>query len=337
MVLKLHFSLYGMHQSPQIFYKYLEEKLCAQGLLLSELDPCLFVGNKVIAVLHVDDVLLYAKDESHIYSLLEELRKPGIVICKEGMAEGFLVVTIHCEVTPSGPHITLTQTGLAKRIIEAIGLCSSFSTPISTPAEKAPLPKETNGPPATESFNYAAVVGMMLYLSGHSRPYIAFAVHHHHHQYTRYTLCPTRKHELALILIGCYLKCTMNQGLIMSPLDKPFIDCYSDADFAGLYGCEDAQDPHCARSRAGYAILAFGCPVLWVSCLMPEIALSTMETEYCALSMSCKDLFPVADMIRELSKAVSLGDDFGAKLHIKVHEDNVGALTLPLASWSHAA
>jgi hypothetical protein len=45
--------------------------------------------------------------------------------------------------------------------------------------------------------------------------------------------------------------------------------------------------------------------------------------------MSCKDLFlPVADMIRELSKAVGLCDDFGAKLHIKVHEDNVGALTL---------
>ena len=63
---------------------------------------------------------------------------------------------------------------------------------------------------------------------------------------------------------------------------------------------------------------------------MPEIALSTMEAEYCALSMSCKDLFPIADQVRALSKAVGLRDDFGARLHIKVHEDNVGALTLAL-------
>jgi hypothetical protein len=218
----------------------------------------------------------------------------------------------------------LTQPGLTKRIIEALGLCSNFSTSIGTPVEKAPLPKDADAPPATESFNYAAVVGMLLYLNGHSRPDIAFAVH----QCARYTFCPTRKHELALIRIGRYLKGTMNQGLIMSPSNKPSIDCYPDADFAGLYGYEDKQDPHCARSRAGYVILAFGCPVLWVSRLMSEIALSTMEAEYCALSMSCKDLFPVADMIWELSKAVGLGDDFGAKLHIKVHEENVGALTL---------
>jgi hypothetical protein len=120
----------------------------------------------------------------------------------------------------------------------------------------------------------------------------------------------------------------MDKGLIMSPSDKPCVDCYPDADFAGLYGYEDVQDPHCARSRTGYVILAFGCPVLWSSRLQTELALSTMEAEYVAMSSACKDLFPVVDVIRELSKAVGLGDDFDTKFHIKVHEDNVGALTL---------
>ena len=135
---------------------------------------------------------------------------------------------------------------------------------------------------------------------------------------------------MALIRIGRYLKVkgTLDKGLILKPSKEPCIDCYPDADFAGLYGYEDVQDPHCARSRAGYVILAFGCPILWVSCLMSEIALSTMEAEYCALSMACKDLFPIADRVRALSKAVGLGDDFGSRLNIKVHEDNVGALTL---------
>ena len=120
----------------------------------------------------------------------------------------------------------------------------------------------------------------------------------------------------------------MNRGLIMTPSEEPKVDCYPDADFAGLYGHEDAQDPHCARSRTGYVILAFGCPVLWRSKLQTEIALSTMEAEYVAISTSCRDLFPVVDMIKELSRTVGLSDDFVSKIHVKIHEDNVGALTL---------
>ena len=324
LVLQLHYSLYGMRQSPRNFYRYFKDKLQAQGLLASDLDPCLFIGDKVIAVLYVDDVLLYARDDADIDSLLEALRASGIAIRREGSAEGFLGVTVERTETASGSSITLTQAGLTKRIIEALGLCSHFSTSISTPAEAAPLPKDANGAPAAESFNYAAVVGMLLYLSGHSRPDIAFAVH----QCARYTFCPKRKHELALIRIGRYLKGTMDKGLIMSPSDMPSVDCYPDADFAGLYGYEDVQDPHCARSRTGYVILAFSCPVLWVSRMQTELALSTMEAEYVAMSSACKDLFPVVDVIRALSVAVGLGDDFDTKFHIKVHEDNVGALTL---------
>jgi len=165
---------------------------------------------------------------------------------------------------------------------------------------------------------------MLLYLSGHSRPDIAFAVH----QCARYTFHPTRCHELVLIHIGRYLKGTMDKGLIMSPSTQPRVDCYPDADFAGLYGHEDSLDPHCARSRTGYVILAFGCPVLWRSRLQTEMALSTMEVEYVALSMACKDLLPLVAVIRELSTAVGLDASFTSNIQCKIHEDNVGALTL---------
>eukprot|EP00804_Cyclotella_cryptica_P019462 CCRYP_006640-RC/>CCRYP_006640-RC protein AED:0.46 eAED:0.41 QI:0/-1/0/1/-1/0/1/0/84 len=76
----------------------------------------------------------------------------------------------------------------------------------------------------------------------------------------------------------------------MTPTSQPCVDFYPDADFAGLYGHEDSQDPHYACSCTGYVILAFGCPVLWRSRLQTEIALSTMEAEYVALSTMCKDL-----------------------------------------------
>ncbi|KAL7480099.1 hypothetical protein ACHAW6_005808 [Cyclotella cf. meneghiniana] len=79
----------------------------------------------------------------------------------------------------------------------------------------------------------------------------------------------------------------------MFPSDDPCIACYPDADFAGLYGHEDSQDPHYTHSRTGFLIIVFNCSILWKSKLQREIALSTMEAEYVALSTSCKDLFPI--------------------------------------------
>eukprot|EP00804_Cyclotella_cryptica_P028871 CCRYP_008449-RA/>CCRYP_008449-RA protein AED:0.34 eAED:0.34 QI:0/0/0/0.5/1/1/2/0/327 len=274
----------------------------------------------MVVVVYVDDLLIYAKTNSAINALISRLQAAGICTRREGTAEGFLGVDIVC----SGSTITLLQVGLTKSIIEAVGLSSSLSTSIGTPAETSPLPKDADGTPASGSFNYPAAVGMLLYLSGHSRPDIAFSVH----QCARYTFHSTRRHELALIRIGRYLKGTMDKGLIMTPTSQPCEHCYPDADFAGLYGHEDSRDPHCARSRTGYVILAFGCPVLWRSRLQTEIALSTMEAEYVALSTVCKDLLPVVAVIRELSAAVGLDSSFTSNIHCKVHEDNVGALTL---------
>jgi hypothetical protein len=49
-------------------------------------------------------------------------------------------------------------------------------TPKWTPAEAAPLVKVAEGAPATGAFSYSSVVGMLLYLSGHTCPDIAYAV-----------------------------------------------------------------------------------------------------------------------------------------------------------------
>jgi hypothetical protein len=56
--------------------------------------------------------------------------------------------------------------------------------------------------------------------------------------------------------------------------------------------------------------------------------MSTMEEEYVALSTACKDLLPLVAVIRELSADVGLDDSFTSNIHCKIHEDNVGALTL---------
>ena len=72
--------------------------------------------------------------------------------------------------------------------------------------------------------------------------------------------------------------------MILSPSSTLNVDCYVDADFAGLWKSEDPHDPISVKSRSGHLITFTGCPLLWSSELQTQIALSTMEAEYIALS-----------------------------------------------------
>ncbi len=127
------------------------------------------------------------------------MKTKDIALHKVGTAEDYLGVDIQRD----SNKITFTQIGLTKRIIEALGLDSKFTTAVATPAEKAALGKDVDGPPASGQINYASVIGMLLYL-GHSCPDIAFATH----QCACYTFAPKQSHEEALKRIGCYLKGT---------------------------------------------------------------------------------------------------------------------------------
>ncbi len=53
-----------------------------------------------------------------------------------------------------------------------------------------------------------------------------------------------------------------------------------------------------------------------------------MEAEYVALSTSCKDLFPIIDTTKEIYMVLEVHLHDITNLHIKIHEDNAGALTL---------
>ena len=71
------------------------------------------------------------------------------------------------------------------------------------------------------------------------------------------------------------------------------------ADFAGLWGQEDPLDPICVRSRTGFVITMANCPLVWVSKLQTEIALSTLHAEYVTLSQSLREFLPLKDFVKE--------------------------------------
>ena len=135
--------------------------------------------------------------------------------------------------------------------------------------------KDSDGPAACGSFSYSSVVVMLIYLSGHTFPGIAYAVN----CCARYMFCPNHSYETALKRIGRYLKATWDQGLILNPSSNVYkLDCYPDADFSGMYGHELLKYPACIRIRTGFFITFPGCPVYLESKLQTGTALLKMES-----------------------------------------------------------
>jgi len=93
-------------------------------------------------------------------------------------------------------------------------------------------------------YSYPSVIGMLQYLQAHSHPEITFAISScaqfsHHTQHS---------HEVAVECICQYLKATQDEGLILQPTGLFDIECFVDADFAGLWPYKDKHDPSCIKS-----------------------------------------------------------------------------------------
>jgi hypothetical protein len=320
-VLKLHKSLYGLKQAPRNFFLYLKEKLESIGFeSQTDIDPCLFVSEKVICLVYVDDTLFYSAKEEFIDSTILKLKESGMDLEVEGEVAGFLGV--HIQKDAKEGTISLTQTGLIKRIIEAAGATHLPTKYI--PAEWVPLVKDEAGDGVNGTFNYSSVIGMLQYLQNHTRPDITYAVS----QCARFVHFPRKSHEDAVIRICQYLKGTQERGLIMKPTEKLKIDCFVDADFAGLWPHEDKADSSCVKSCTGYVIKLSNCPVIWGSRLQGEIALSTMEAEYNALSLSMRELLPFKELVNSVGSIVGFEKNEVTTIKTTVWEDNVGAWTL---------
>jgi hypothetical protein len=171
-VLELDKSLYGLRQAPLTWYEHLKAGLERHGFQMSSLDPCLFIHEHMICIVYVDDCLFFARDEHKIDELLDALKADDFAFTIEQSVEAFLGIQIR--VNEEGV-VTMTQPGLIEKILDTLGLQDCATK--ATPAEVQPLRSDVDGPTRQEQWNYASVVGMLMYVSSSTRPDIQFAVH----------------------------------------------------------------------------------------------------------------------------------------------------------------
>jgi len=174
------------------------------------------------------------------------------------------------------------------------------------------------------TWEYRSVIGKLNFLEKSTRPDISYAVH----QCARFSIDPKVTHTEAVLRIGQYLLATRDKGFIMAPKSHLF-DCWVDADFAGNWAKEcDPFDIDNVRSRSGFIIDYAGVPIIWQSKLQGEIALSTTEAEFYALSTSLRECIPLINLMKEFVEQEFFHATITPTVHCHVFEDNSGALEM---------
>ena len=85
----------------------------------------------------------------------------------------------------------------------------------------------------------------------------------------------------------------------LKPKNDTF-DCWVDGSQTGEWKKKTATDnPDTAKSQTGYVIMFAGCPLIWSSKLQTDIALSSTEAEYIALSTVTWEVTHLIDFVRE--------------------------------------
>lgn len=136
---------------------------------------------------------------------------------------------------------------------------------------------------------------------------------------------PSSKHLLAAKRVLRYLQGTSTYGIMYRP--PPLrLQGYSDADWAG--------DIDTRRSTTGYIVMLNNGAIAWKSRRQPTVALSTMESEYMALTEATKELKWIRTLLAELGH--SNGNSNGDEPPTDLFSDNQSAIALAKNPVSHA-
>ncbi|UYV69157.1 hypothetical protein LAZ67_6002607 [Cordylochernes scorpioides] len=181
--------------------------------------------------------------------------------------------------------MTLSQSNYIEELLQRFRLqdAKGVSTPMETNLDLS-VRKNRN---SNERFPYRELIGGLSYLSQRTRPDIAYAVG----ILSRYCDNYTRKHWEAGKRVLRYLKSTKDFGITYRSTGKPLI-AFSDASWAS-----DIVD---RKGVSGHLIILAGAPIIWRSTKQTVTALSTMESEYIALSSAVKDITWVRNLMEQL-------------------------------------
>lgn len=287
MVLRLKKALYGLRQSPRVWYGKFTREMKQMGFRVSVCDPCVFIhdGAGVIVAIWVDDLLLFGKDEAEIRGIKAKL-SATFKMTDEGACSFYLGM----HVTKDSDGVMLHQEAYAYQVLDRFGLRQAPEAQHPTDGSTKNLRANTQAQTSPAfRLDYQSRVGSLMWESQVSRPDIAFVTN----LCARFNANPSQAHMDAVNGIYAYLKATPTLGLhFRAGESQPLLVGYVDSDYAG---CLDTR-----RSTTGWIFMLGGSPVSWCSQRQKTVSTSTLEAEYVAAAEATKEAVWLRTFINDL-------------------------------------
>ena len=116
---------------------------------------------------------ILGRDEADIHELALALQEEVFDLEQEDGSDGSLLVKLVRNSETS--FLEMWQDGLIGRVVDALVLEDGVSKDKWTPDESKTLVKDEDGLKLFGSFSFSRVVVIILYLAGHTHPYICYA------------------------------------------------------------------------------------------------------------------------------------------------------------------
>ena len=332
LVCKLKRALYGLRQSPRMWYERIHCFLLSKGYTRSDNDHNMYSkgegDEKTLLVVYVDDLFITGGDDVEISWIKQELKKE-FDISDLGLVNRYLGVNFQRFLHGYFLH----QTQYALQILEEQGMTDCKPEHIPLPAGLVLL--TDMDAPAVDTTGYCQLVGKLIFLTT-TRPDLAFAVG----LVSRFMSAPQTPHLAAVLHILRYVKKTTSFGLFYSSQDTSPIRGFTDADWAA---CSETR-----RSTGGYCFILSGAAITWQSKKQATVAKSSTESEYLSLSSGASEAAWLQRLLHELqisssSKPLSLTlssteirTDLQPTKPISIHCDNQSAIKLAKNPVFHA-
>jgi Reverse transcriptase (RNA-dependent DNA polymerase) len=271
-------ALYGLKQSPVLWYRDLAAALEALGLSAVPGVNCLFISKWLMVFFYVDDVVaLYPRAYEAEFKAFTAALLSRFEMKVFGDLKWFLGIRIQRD--RAQRKVTLCQDAYIDKLMDKFNIAKEKAPKSPLPTDEISPADEAYEPTKQQILAYQQKIGSINYAAVVSRPDVAFAAS----KLASFLRKPTAVHQRMAERVLAYLGGTRNLGISYNGGEtKEILICASDAAFA------DHVDTR--KSSEGFLIKLYGGPIDWRASRQRTVTTSSTEAELLSLSTAEKEV-----------------------------------------------
>ena len=198
-------ALYGLKQAPRLWYEDINRFLLSMGLTQSTTDPNLYLGQGVLLLLYVDDIILAHMLPNGANTVKQQLLQK-YKMTDLGLAKWFLGV----EIDQNDDGISLCQGEYIQKVLCRLRMesCHNVLSPMDLNLWLSNTICEDK--PASDRKRYLSMVGSLLYTTLGTQPDLSYCIT----ALSRYNSTPLRCTSLQLGVLSSILREQLSTGFI---------------------------------------------------------------------------------------------------------------------------